>query len=1070
MGRWVGLLVAAVAWMLPAPAEPVTGVVVQGDGLPAVGARVCFELEEAPRWCRAVANRSTDEQGRFSLDLPPGFYRTVINDVEQESTQLVSVTAGQPLSLTLGVRWPWSRRPVARASVRVVDAKGQPITLPSVRVSAAGTTEPVPTACQCGGFDDAWPLGGCPMSAPMASPGLVRFTVPAGLVSLRASVGGVETLAAHVASPGGELPEMTLRLPERPRPASELRLTPRPKLVAFVGADGRPLANQWVRVTLVRQVTGSYARTDAQGIADFADCYGKGQQVTFQTPGYQESAPVVFDYAPGQPRLRITLGTRSHAVTGYVRDAAGQPVADCWVVACRPRTGRGYPQRDEVDDCALELDRGLWRYWTANRPVPPAAMAGWMLHGVYAVRSAADGSYRLGDLGEGPWHLVASRVGYQPFEQRAVPLDGRVDLELARSERRIEGHLLEADGQPAARRGIEIEVTGRAEEGQPRWTRDQRGGRFQLATDDQGRFTPADTSLPVGPATVTLTCGCRQLKLDEARLSHAVPTEWEAKLPPLHQLTGRVLLPDGKPAAGAWVGHAESPKLPTAWTDAHGRFTLATTEAGRQTVAAFADGCAVGCVTGSAGDGQPLEIRLLPGERIACQVKRDSDVYLPNGGGVVRAWLADGPLSLSDTWLAVAGQDGESGLMLQCLPRGRMTLSVGGPLNGDDQGEAEVTLPRAEPLVIRTAKKRWARIEGCVRDEHDQPLAGAEVSLGDGEPCVTRADGRFTVDHAWPYGQGLTVAAPGYRSHTEHVQAEPGGRVVLDLRLARQPRCDLAGAPADCQVELALAPPEAEPTTLGLPWGIAPFPVPDGAFRAERAEAGAGPFAVDLDPGRYHAWAALTASEQRGLGTRAFWDLGAVELRGDGEPARLRLPAERGGLRVTLHGEWKRTTDWMPAFGLVETAQRAVVAGFASFATPGTAAWPCLPPGEYRVGALVPGKALPRLPVTVVAGQTATLDLRPCQGVTLSGLVTGAEAPHEVVLRGEGVYGLGSLDHGRYRIDGVPPGQYTLCVGDEARHVEQPVTVAAQPMTIDLKLPPAPTCAIAMPAPAPKAR
>lgn len=175
---------------LAARAELVSGVVKQLHGLPAVGAVVELRPTASPA---APLSARTDGEGRFAVGAPPGTYALRVAGALDDTRHALTVVAGEPPRLALGVDWPWSRPPVAHGSLTVLNVDGQPVPDAAVRLVAQGELEPVPPECigmaQRTAADGLGTHARCwvyQRALTSDARGRCAFEVPAGLVTLGA--------------------------------------------------------------------------------------------------------------------------------------------------------------------------------------------------------------------------------------------------------------------------------------------------------------------------------------------------------------------------------------------------------------------------------------------------------------------------------------------------------------------------------------------------------------------------------------------------------------------------------------------------------------------------------------------------------------------------------------------------------------------------------------------------------------------------------------------------------------------------------------------------------------------
>ena len=228
------LLVGLLA-MLPLRAEPVSGIVRQLHGLPAVGA--ALRLQRIDDAARAAVAVSADSRGQFSADLPPGRYVAIVSGAWADTRRTFTVAAGLPERLDLGVDWPWSVPPTAQGRLMVVDGAGRPLPGMPVRIVAQGHVEPVPTdwlgvgqrrAVSPVGEGHWWVFE---RRATTDAAGNCELRLPAGALTIGVFAGEARLVDGVLAVPGGQLPDFRLVCARRlsatvTRPAATVEVAP----------------------------------------------------------------------------------------------------------------------------------------------------------------------------------------------------------------------------------------------------------------------------------------------------------------------------------------------------------------------------------------------------------------------------------------------------------------------------------------------------------------------------------------------------------------------------------------------------------------------------------------------------------------------------------------------------------------------------------------------------------------------------------------------------------------------------------------------------------------------------
>jgi protocatechuate 3,4-dioxygenase beta subunit len=269
--------------------------------------------------------------------------------------------------------------------------------------------------------------------------------------------------------------------------------------------------------------------------------------------------------------------------------------------------------------------------------------------------------------------------------------------------------------------------------------------------------------------------------------SAVVPPRVELTLRRCDTLTGVVLDPEGRPAAGAWVelDHSRSTT-----TDPAGRFRFAGLPRRDDDI----DG------TDGADDTDD---------------RHELETSTVDARGIARTRVADGPVTIRlERAAAVCGtvRDDEG----RPVPRADVTVDgrhfvadargayCAGPLaegevtlSADDGVPVTVTLARAERRdgVTLIGAARYRDVRGVV-DSADGPVWGARLS-GCGASATSAADGSFTLAAPTDARCGYLVRAPGYVDKMVELDAGDGeARVTLE----RAPRIvgevvDEAGRP-----------------------------------------------------------------------------------------------------------------------------------------------------------------------------------------------------------------------------------------------------------------------------------
>lgn len=1064
-----GAVVAAL-WMLAASvagAVPVTGVVLQTAGLPAVGATVELRREELPFTFIAAAAPLTDESGRFAADLAAGVYEAFITGSEVDTRHLFEVPDGVPQELRLGVDWPWARRPVARARVRVVNSDGSPAADTAVEARGLGLAEPIDWRMR---YPDpysvyAWPAPSFGARRRTDREGRVSFELPAGMLGVVFSSYPVQSPLGGMVKPGAELPEQVLRLPGKARRRDSLvGPTMPPVRLRVVGPDGRELRDQWVQVrglSDAREPSARFARLDEHGVVVVPDAVRRAAYVAVKAAGWCATERIAM---PGSGVATVRLKTPAGALAGTVHDEQGRPLAGAFVLVCRPRWHR----QGEVDDCLPELARGFAQRslrapampWPDEpptvEPLPDTRLAGWLTATVHYAVTDAQGRYRVGDLDGGMWHAVFYRRGYVPQEVRSPAPTRAVDVVLSARADVLSGRVTGPDGQPWRNRAVICSVDPRDPRPVLAWPA---ACGYCVLTDDQGGYRVAEPDMLTGPAIVTLKTAGRSAGAVEVALATALPTRVDATLPALVTVSGRVLGPDGEPVAQAWVTQVRSGRELTAWTGADGRFSLDVLDDRPLTLAVYANGCASRETTADPRRKAEITIRLRPGTVLAGQVRTYRDIpsiYLqlqplvpPLDTPAITSRLS----ALTNGWFAAYG-----------LPPG--PVRVVATAAGCQPAELTVELPLSKPVAIDLGPARSGTVVVRVVDSAGRPKPDLYLHLfGEGVPPGETATTDKTGTARFvevPSGEYLvSVTPPGMPEHTAAVVVEAGRTANAALTLDRRVvDTRLTGMPPDWWAEAYVMAPYQPP--FG---GFGLRPPVLRRFVPEALEAMVAPLTIGVDRcqslspmGPRRAWLLM-----RHLGDDpedtdyALWEMRAGTVGEQGAELRWTVPAARAGLTVALTGVPPANEGAEPRGVMLNSARTGEPVAFGRVSGDRVIDWPCLPPGEYVLTADCPGRAGPRLPVRLLAGDQRRIAVALHEGVTVIGTVSGALHLDHVILENDQVYACAAVRADRsFTLDGVPPGEYEVWSGCSAQYDRRRVTVGQQNLVLRLSVGAAP--------------
>ena len=229
----------------------------------------------------------------------------------------------------------------------------------------------------------------------------------------------------------------------------------------------------------------------------------------------------------------------------------------------------------------------------SGAPVPDVKASAFVLDGSF--REVAGGS-TLSGLTAGRWEIALEAPGFIGItEERELTSATTLSFVLPRALE-VRGTVIDARGEGVARATVEC-FAGRI----PTTTSTGRDGQFVLA-------------VPAGPSRLRASAGGHGASATlHVNATPAVPLEGLVlELRPSCDLAGRVLLPEGAPALGAWarIGGVD----PLEWTEVgqDGVFRLADLPPGELSVRASVEGFADAWARVTLADGQTstLELRL----------------------------------------------------------------------------------------------------------------------------------------------------------------------------------------------------------------------------------------------------------------------------------------------------------------------------------------------------------------------------------------------------------------------------------------------------------------------------
>lgn len=365
----------------------------------------------------------------------------------------------------------------------------------------------------------------------------------------------------------------------------------------------------------------------------------------------------------------------------------------------------------------------------------------------------------------------------------------RVTLRLrAGGQARISGLVVYDDGKPGV--GLRVEARAGRSRAQMRTDAD---GRFTLEGLDGGRAElqasaeeDARYRGPWNQVEAELTLGPTEHRQDLRLI-----------LPARGRLAGRVLAPDGSPAAGVTVTAAveEGGRAQTGGgarrtsTDGEGRFTFDDVPMRLHTLWAIHDDYPDTEQTRVATDGVEAMLRFRPSARISGVVVDDSG--RPVQDFIIRARARTTGVSERRIEIARQVRDPSGAFDLRRLGPGSYTVSVDTSAGG--RAETELMLNEGESRDgVRLALRPPTVVEGRITDFDDgKPIGGAEVSCSSSLgplATTTDADGRFRLTGVPRSGTPrLSFGASGYRSDGRAVDlpSDSSKPAVLALRLTK---------------------------------------------------------------------------------------------------------------------------------------------------------------------------------------------------------------------------------------------------------------------------------------------
>jgi hypothetical protein len=354
--------------------------------------------------------------------------------------------------------------------------------------------------------------------------------------------------------------------------------------------------------------------------------------------------------------------------------------------------------------------------------------------------------------------------------------------------------------------------------------------RCELVTDGDGRFSVGAfggfaeiEEIAVDPPAVGVP--------DFGRYRYQLPSNVERHELATIELAAGVSIPgtvrgaDEKPVGGAWVcahwrsgGNGRTIEYrTTTLADERGRFTLDAIEDGAsiQVSARFADSSTLQPVTATASASLPLELRLVPADRIALRGRVTDEHGRPIAGANVEVWQ-ESPENV------IGGEKRVGTGALRTAPDGRFVSAreLSPESSYSVLVESEGMLARrtlwarmSSSSDVEVTLKSLARVEGTVRDAYDKPVAGARVFVRDAPAaCESATDerGHFVLDGVVP-GTAVLFVQSGDAPAVVRVIEAPCE--TLSCTLASEPEASSAAL-------RTLEPPITRVRELEIAWSI----------------------------------------------------------------------------------------------------------------------------------------------------------------------------------------------------------------------------------------------------------
>ncbi|HEX5759169.1 MAG TPA: carboxypeptidase-like regulatory domain-containing protein, partial [Thermoanaerobaculia bacterium] len=624
-----------------------------------------------------------------------------------------------------------------------------------------------------------------------------------------------------------------------------------------------------------------------------------------------------------------------------------------------------------------------------------------------------EGRFLFEEVEPGTLRVMASAEGRQPAELAGVQaLPGRdvADLELMLAPgASVSGRVLDAEGRPAA--GVTVQPV---EDVRPGTSQVYRG----TTADGDGWYVL--DGLATGPRSIAAEDEQGQRAVGELDVRPG-DNRLDLRLAGGSEVAGRVVDADGTPVPGAAVELLPAGREWTrlqATTGADGAFRFEGIEPGEYRARASKGGYAT-------VDSEPL--------RIASAPVGGLELRLAAGGAIVGRVLGLEPEALAHVEVGAFRReamerrstrvDFEGRFRLAAVAPGEWRVSAEVPGTGR-RAEGRVTLPPgASEVTLDLDFTSGFTLSGRVV-RGDAPAPGAVVTaegsdVADGGEAQTDRDGLFRIT-GLDAGSYEVAAQAGTAVVHQKLTLEADREVVLELAGAAvagrvvdaADRAPLAG------VAVRLESADEEPRSLW--WLNRTAVTTDGEGRFRLAEVAAGRWRLRFESDGYAA-AAREVTMREGV------DVEEVEVALEGT----------SGLVVEVVGAAGGAPSGV-RLAVVDGAGKAILAGWFETGLEGRVRLKTVPAGSFEVLALAEGLAVGRA-AAVVPGAPVRLALPPAAAVELRvPALAGNPALVKVVARGadgaplrfpgwgDRVDSEWNMTSGRRRLDGLPPGAWTI--------------------------------------------